>query len=408
MQLDAIRRRLHSLERWERWAISAWIVVVLAVCSRGLIAPHSHSCWHQYYQPAGLNWCSGHDLYQELGETCRYSPLVHAGLVPFSLLPDRLGALVWRQVNAVIFLAGLYWWSRSVLPETVTRKQRALLFLLALPLTYGNINNAQANLIMLGLMLAGLAAAADGRWNFAAACIALSCLFKLYALAAGLLLVLVYARRFGPRFGAALLLGLALPFVLQQPDYVARQYVNWFTNLRADDRSDWTFAPGYRDLWLLIRLWHVPIGRHGYVAIQLLAAAGVALLCLFLRLRDWPPRRLLTALLGLVACWMTVCGPATESSTYSLLAPSLAWALLEAFDPGRPKGVRGLVLTSYGLFVASQLVGVSPWVTQFHSLGPQPLGGLVLFVTLAAIHLHDALAAPRPNCLAAPPQARAA
>ncbi|MFL5243240.1 MAG: glycosyltransferase family 87 protein [Gemmataceae bacterium] len=408
MHLDAIPSRLKSQAHWERWAIIAWLVVVSAVCIRGFIAPYSHSCWHQYYRQAGLNWCAGHDLYEQLSETCRYSPLVHAGLVPLSLLPDRLGALGWRLLNTVVFLGGLFWWACAVLPETLSRKQRAALFLLALPLTFGNINNAQANLLMLGLILAGLAAVSEGRWNLAAICIALSCLLKLYALSVGMLLLLVHPRRLGPRYATALLVGLALPFLLQQPHYVARQYVNWLINLWADDRSDWAFAGGYRDLWLLLRLWHVPITRHGYVAIQLLAAASVALLCLFLRLRDWPPRRLLTALLGLSACWMTVCGPATESSTYCLLAPSLAWAVLEAFEPDGGKTVRGMLLTSYGLLVASQLIGISPWVTQFHSLGPQPLGGLLFFGALAYKCLLGGLTSPMADRLSIPPQARAA
>ena len=42
-------------------------------------------------------------------------------------------------------------------------------------------------------------------------------------------------------------------------------------------------------------------------------------------------RELLTAVVALAACWMMLLGPATESCTYILLAPTLAWAVLESW-----------------------------------------------------------------------------
>src|SRR5262249_51258876 len=142
----------------------------------------------------------------------------------------------------------------------------------------------------------------------------------------------------------ALAVGLALPFLLQRPAYVAGEYATWFRLLAADDRSDWPLAISYRDVWLLCRLWQVPLTLRGYLVIQLLAAAGVAALCLAGRWVGWPKRRLLTALLLLGTCWMTVFGPATESCTYILLAPALAWALLEAWWQGRPHWYRGVLV----------------------------------------------------------------
>ena len=39
--------------------------------------------------------------------------------------------------------------------------------------------------------------------------------------------------------------------------------------------------------------------------------------------KNWPTPRILEAVLLLGACWMMLCGPATESASYVLLAPSL-------------------------------------------------------------------------------------
>ena len=70
----------------------------------------------------------------------------------------------------------------------------------------------------------------------AAACVTVACLFKGYPLAVGLLLAAVYPRPFAPRLVLALAAGLALPLLVQRPDYVAQAYRDWLWVLGADDR----------------------------------------------------------------------------------------------------------------------------------------------------------------------------
>ena len=104
-------------------------------------------------------------------------------------------------------------------------------------------------------------------------------------MALGLLFCLVLPVGFAWRLGLALAAGLALPFILQDPGYVARQYPRWLDNLANDDRSDWDVVGGYRDGWLLVRRSGLPLDRTGYVAVQLAAAAFAASLCLAMRWR---------------------------------------------------------------------------------------------------------------------------
>src|SRR5207237_9491226 len=130
----------------------------------------------------------------------RYSPLVAVCFAPFSLLPDATGAVLWRLLNVGVFIVALAWWSESVLPGPLTRRQRVVLFLLVLPLAVGNLNNGQSNLLVLGLILMAVAALANAggpvtdSWRFAlaAVCLALASLFKIYPIAIGLLLVVIY------------------------------------------------------------------------------------------------------------------------------------------------------------------------------------------------------------------------
>ena len=71
--------------------------------------------------------------------------------------------------------------------------------------------------------------------------------------------------------------------MLQNPAWVARQYCNWWTSLRIDDRTQWPLERSYRDLWMLIRFYMLPVSYHVYVVIQLALAAATAAVCAWRR-----------------------------------------------------------------------------------------------------------------------------
>src|SRR5262249_19778977 len=160
------------------------------------------------------------------------------------------------------------WWARATFcrdgnPGARRRWNEAhvgALFLLVLPLAIGNLNNGQSNVLVIGLIVTALAAVTDGRWHLASACVAAACLFKVFPIAVGLLLALLYPRRFAGRLVVALVLGAALPFLLQRPEYVAEQYAGWLRHMGGDDRQTWPVLTTYRDLRLLFRVWLTPLG----------------------------------------------------------------------------------------------------------------------------------------------------
>src|SRR5205823_3625510 len=80
----------------------------------------------------------------------------------------------------------------------------------------------------------------------------------------------------------------------------------------------------------------------------------------------------------LACCWMMLCGPATESSTYVLLAPCLGWVLLAAWRHRWPAVPRLLVTLAGLLLLASVLAGLGPWVGFIHGLGTHPLATVLL------------------------------
>jgi hypothetical protein len=397
MRPEFLRRRTRWVDPWVVTAAEVWLLVVLVVCVRAVCWPHVHTLYPTY-AAAGGDWLAGASTYYH-GERppyfdqYRYSPLVSALLVPFHLLPERLGGVLWRLLNAGVLLAGVGWWARSGVPLALSARHQAALFLLTVPLSLSSLGNGQPNALMIGLLLIAVTGAARGHWWLAAMCVALATALKLYPLAVGLLLVAAYPRRFGLRLAAALAVVAGLPFLLQRPDYVTGQYAEWYRLLGDDDRKNWPLDMAYRDLWLLFRVWRVPISPNVYLAVRLAAAAGCAALCVAGRWRGWEARRVLTTCLVLGTTWMTLCGPATESCTYILLAPVLAFGLVASVIDRWPVFVRALLGGSFVLFLLSVLAGLFPRTGQFHALGLQPLAALLLGVGYVAVTLR-ALAAP--------------
>ena len=239
------------------WTLYLWIALCLGCCTRALLFPTSHTVYHNY-AGAGRCWLGGVDAYDlerdQAGGVSqrmsgyRYAPLVSILFVPFSLLPDGLGGALWRLVSFACFLGAFAWFQKTVLPgaRELGDTAKAALWLLLVPLCLGSMNNGQANVLLMGLLLAAGAAVVAERWNLAAALLAGACFLKIYPLAIALLLLVVYPGRLGWRFILAMSVGLALPLVLQDPDYVVGQYANWFQLLANDDRRDFPLNQGYR------------------------------------------------------------------------------------------------------------------------------------------------------------------
>lgn len=393
--LECIRGRLRKWDSWTRLAVGLWTVIVLALCIRGVVQPTSHNLYPTFAR-AGAEWLTRgvvyHDHWRPPYDQYRYSPTITALLAPLGLLPAWLGGVLWRLLNAGVFLGGLAWWLRHAAPSMpggLTLPRRSLLFILAAPLALSSLNNGQPNPLMIGLLLAAVAALARQRWTLAAFCVGLSTALKIYPLAVGLLLAVYFPRRFAPRLLLALLVLALLPFLLQRPDYVVDQYSHWLRRLGANDRKYWPLEAAYRDLWLLIRLAHIPITPRIYLAMQLTSAAGCAVLCAAARRRGMPASEQLLLALALGTGWMMLCGPATESSTYVVLSPALAWAVLWTSQSDGPTALRMLPRLALALFLAGVAAGLLPRTARLHAWGMQPLGALLLSIAYLARFARD-------------------
>ncbi len=367
-----------SKNRARLWliAIAAWMIALIAICLRIALSPHRNTVFITF-ATGGSHWIQGTALYDNYRGFV-YSPLAAAFFAPFTLLPDAAADILWRLINVAVYLGAAMWWLRANIHATISRTSYPWVFLLLLPLSIGNLNNGQVNPLVIGLLMISLLAAHTGRFNLAALCIAITAYFKIYPLALGLVLVVLFPRRFTWRLLVALLLLGALSFILQRPSYVMEQYRLWFATRSGDDRRLYKMNIAPRDLWMLLRLVHITISERLYTIIQILSGAVIALTCLIGQKRGWSQNRLLATLLALVTAWMLLCGPATESATYILLAPSVVFALTEAFSQSQSTIMRGWIVASYALLLFGlQLNSFFHLRKSVYTMSIQPVGALL-------------------------------
>ena len=342
------------LGRFAVVTIALWSFILAGIFIRAAYAPAKRTVLTTYLT-AGTHWLDGQDVYfGPLGFV--YSPLAAASFAPFALLPSLWSNILWRVLNVGLFLGGVSWWLKAGFHRDIPRSLYPLLFLLLLPPAIGNFNNAQVNPLVTGLLMIACVAVDRERFTLAALCVAVSVYFKIYPLAMGLLLVVLHPRRFSWRLLATLIALGALTFLLQRPEYVLGQYRLWWATRLADNRLEYKPEIAPRDLWLLLQFLHIPISQQAYKAVQLLSGAGAAAVCVWGRWKQWPRERLTIAAFSLGCAWMLLCGPATESVTYIMLAPPLVLALMHAYAVPLPRAMRALVTLSYAVFTVALIM----------------------------------------------------
>jgi Glycosyltransferase family 87 len=357
-----------------------WTVVLAILILRPLVLSHRGTSFDTY-ELAGSRWLQGENIYSQwMGFV--YSPLVAVFFAPFAWIPPSLANILWRTLNTVLLLWGLAAVLKTNLFAGIKERSYGILFILLVPLAVGNIDISQANPLVEGLLLLTVAAVYLERWNSAAICMAIATCFKIYPIAVGLLICLIAPRRFSWRMLIALLLLLMVPFLFQNWSYVSTQYHAWISTRTSDDRRQWPTEKLPLDLWYLIHwVGHLPIPAKIYTLIQLGSAGALALFCALQTWNGWAKNRVLIGLFCLVSIWMTLCGPATESYTYLILAPAVILALIQAFDAPQPVRLRVLVSAAFILqLLAATRASFLPHFKPFWALAIQPFSALVFLL----------------------------
>lgn len=363
-----------------RGARNVWVLLIVGLAVHAWCLPYAHSVF-DIYLGAARRWIAGDDLYIRTRDYYRYSPLFAVSLSPLAVTGDRLAAALWKLLNCGVYLSGLAAWTRRLGCAHQTRQQQGAVWLLAIPLSLHSMYNSQANLMMLGSLLLGLAAAAESRWNRSAAWLAWATLIKGYPLGLAMILAGLYPRQFTPRYLLALLAGLLLPFAAGRPAQVLAQYQSWLHHLL--DSAE-IMRERLRSIDQLFVVAGRPISERAFSLVGAVAGTLVFLVCVWVARRGGDRRQTLTWVFLWFATWVVLCGPATESCTYVVAAPAIAWALVEAW--------RRHAAWPWRVALIASLLMMGPAVTDMfgklvrnfaNEHGSQPLGAIILVAWLA-------------------------
>jgi len=378
--LTPARRKINFLHL----AIILWVICAAIVSVRAYLKPYNHSVYH-IYSHAVSNWCNGISTYQlEPSEgiprdVYRYCPPATILFLPFYYLGDALGGVVWRLIGLAFFLYGFYRWFRSASNLGHDNKSLGQAFLLLIPLTLTSFNNGQVNLLMMGGLLLGLALVLEGKYFWAGCALSVGVIFKIFPLFIVFLMVLAFPWNFLPGFLFGILTLCVAPFLFQSPTYAYSQYVEWLGTLKSGDRSMLILEAAYRDFWLIIRYFNLPISHEVYRGIQVLTALGVSAVVLGARFKGVSTDKLSLLIVGLGFGWLTLFGPSTESSTYVILAPAFAYAILEVF---RARLISQWIFSAMGVifFILAIGAGVFAGANKIHAIGFHPMGAAFFFI----------------------------
>jgi hypothetical protein len=314
-----------------------WIAVLAAIAVMVIRDPEAHSVLGAYR--AGVEaWAAGRDMYGPGIHGFLYLPVFALVFGPFAWLGSPAGDLAWRLLGWGLLTLGYARLARLAAGPAAA-PALAVMLLAGLPASGSALQNGQATVLMLALMILATTDLAAGRAWRPGLLLALAVAVKPLALVLALL-----AAALRPALWPPLLAGLAaillLPFLFADPAYVAGQYASAWTKLNA------AADPGlgrWADLAMLLT-------RAGWQPTEaVMTGLRLAAALATLGLAAWAGRRLPAAdaaLAGLLlAClYLMLLNPRTEENTYIMLAPLVALLAARAWFLEGRRRAGGLLL----------------------------------------------------------------
>ena len=352
-----------------------WIALFVAVGIKNLVYPDIHNVYPCFQDSARPGWQAGiSTIRQPPSAAYRYGPVFAFAMTPLAALPTALGSLLWIWLNFSLFFATLWKLVRRGLPGDWTPRHQAIFLSLVLLGTMRTIWSGQTNLLIFSLVALATLAIQDQRWWWTALLLAIAVQIKVWPLVPALLLIAYWPKKLALRFPAAMLAVAAVPFLARPWGWVWRQYVGWYDLLVGPAQIRHT----YRDAWTLWEVVHSPVDAKAYLLLQLLSGAAVLGLCLWQVRRGLSIQRRLLFVLVSWSVWQMTFGPATERTTFGLIATLSSWGMVTAFQQRRG---RLLMTAAFVLMTAANFGGIeralmdnAPIVLAAH-----PVGALLFF-----------------------------
>ena len=246
---------------------------------------------------------------QEHFDFYKYSPSFALSMAVFSWMPDWLGVILFNFLNLGVFLWGLFRLKLS--PE---RMKYVLLFLFV---EVGiSLSSIQTNLLIAGCIMLAFSYLEEEN-IFVAACFVVATVFiKLFGIVAFALFLLYPGRIKAILYSAfwIVVIGI-LPMIVESPEGLASQYLNWWTLLK-DDHSA---SVGLSFMGWIKGWFGLDLPKLGVV----LAAAFVFCLPL-LKIGNYGLNFFRMQILSSVLLWIVIFNHKGESPTYVIAMAGVA------------------------------------------------------------------------------------
>ena len=342
-------------------ALSLWFLCVIVVCVRSYQHPGLHSVFPAY-RNAGIAWLHQEQIYETGGSAFLYSPLVAALYSPFALISQNVSEVLWRLLLGLALPLSLWFNARALFG--FSQKELACLLLLILPLTLSNLNNGQANIILIVLLLAATGAVLQSHWWTCAFCASLAVYWKIYPVVFALLLATIFPNKLGLRMFLALGGLFIISLLLQKPSTCWRSAGARAGSPALSMKALLGFVLGFIGgpvvvvvlVYLILRLIGIPISMMWWKVVEAIAGLIAAAICLVGRIRRQSPVTLVFGAMSLAIIWMLLFGPATEAATYILIAVPSAYLVIFGWCEISDTALRTTSTLTYVGFVGANVL----------------------------------------------------
>ncbi len=307
-------------------ALLIWILAIVGVAIHAFLNPQKHTVF-PIYAAAARDWWAGRPLYfQPHPDEFMYGPLFAIAMSPLAFLRESVGGMLWKTLNATVFLGALFTWLQSARRDRFGSGAVAAILLLTLGESMQSLYDGNANLMMLAGILLALVALVQSRTIRAGILLSSVALTKVFPIALVALLAASSSAAILWPFAIGIGAGLLLP-IIAMPSSGVTQTRLWFELLfaRTSERE-----LRYCSIDQLFRAVGHPLPL--IWSNTLLAAAGIiaAILCAtYARRSDRQDSLLFT--FGAFCTWVVLFLPTMEPATIAFIAVPMALAIVEAW-----------------------------------------------------------------------------
>ncbi len=314
----------HLLDNNRAFFILWVLLLVVMIVKLVLIAPTANN--YLIYKFTFVHAWDGHTLYgrspQEFLDKNHYGPVFSLVMLPFALLPDKVGLALW-----LVTLVAVLWLAIRALPITDWQKNVMTLFMSNELLTAGF--NAQFNIAVAAIIVYSFVLIHQGRDFWAPLPFLVATFIKLYGVVA---LAFFFFVKDKPKFilGCVVwsLVLLVAPMLIASPEFVIQSYREWLLALVVKNAANVSLV-SYQDISVMgffRRMFQDP-----HIPNLPFLAAGVVLFGLpYLRWQQFKHLDFQLRILASTLIFPVLFSSASEGSTYIIVFTGLAlWLALQ-------------------------------------------------------------------------------